>query len=115
MNCACIKQHCPYIKNLTFAVAGTLGKLPSRPKPFDSLRKEDLVRELAARGFDANGKKDELEDMLKKELHGTQRVLSLMYRYEMRLPERKDCTLNNSSSNSSSNRNSNNNLKSMVY
>ncbi len=48
-------------------------------KPFHGLTKNSLIHELNARAIYEEGKKKELEDLLKEELHGVQRVPALLF------------------------------------
>ena len=62
--------------------AGPCGKANSMAKlnkPFHKLTKHDLVKELNARSIFDGDKKSQLEDLLKEELHGVQRVPALLF------------------------------------
>jgi hypothetical protein len=48
-------------------------------KPFHSLTKDELSTELSARGIYEGNTKEELQNLLKDELHGVQRVPALLY------------------------------------
>jgi hypothetical protein len=48
-------------------------------KPFHSLTKDELSKELSARGIYEGNTKEELQNLLKDELHGVQRVPALLY------------------------------------
>ena len=63
-------------------LAGPLGRknsLAKAPKPFQKLKKDELIRELNARGIYEGESKKELEKLLTEELHGVQRVPALLY------------------------------------
>ena len=63
-------------------LAGPLGRknsLAKASKPFQNLRKDELIRELNARGIYEGESKKELEKLLTEELHGVQRVPALLY------------------------------------
>ena len=63
-------------------LAGPLGRknsLAKSPKPFKNLKKDELIRELNARGIYEGDKKNELEKILAEDLHGVQRVPALLY------------------------------------
>ena len=76
---------CPHVsledrQQLVFK--GTHGKansLAKSNKPFHGLTKPNLIRELNARSIYEGEKKKELEDLLKDELHGVQRVPALLF------------------------------------
>ena len=48
-------------------------------KPFKDLTKDELIRELSSRGIYEGNSKEELQNLLKEELHGVQRVPALLY------------------------------------
>ena len=48
-------------------------------KPFQDLNRNELIRELSARGIYEGNTKDELQNLLKEELHGVQRVPALLH------------------------------------
>ena len=61
---------------------GPYGKkksLQKANKPFQDLTKDELIRELSARGIYEGNSKEELQNLLKEELHGVQRVPALLY------------------------------------
>ena len=58
---------------------GKANSLAKSNKPFHGLTKPNLIRELNARSIYEGEKKKELEDLLKDELHGVQRVPALLF------------------------------------
>ena len=63
-------------------LSGPLGRknsLSKASKPFQKLNKDELIRELNARGIYEGNTKKELEKLLTEELHGVQRVPALLY------------------------------------
>ena len=62
------------------ALAGVLGKQASHAKPFHKLTKTKLEHELYSRGLDCTGLLKDMACRLQADLHGTQRVLTLMFR-----------------------------------
>ena len=48
-------------------------------KPFQDLMRNDLVKELSVRGIYEGKTKEELQNLLKEELHGVQRVPALLF------------------------------------
>ena len=58
---------------------GKANSLAKSNKPFQGLTKSNLIRELNARLIYAGEKKKELNDLLKDELHGVQRVPALLF------------------------------------
>jgi hypothetical protein len=48
-------------------------------KPFQDLSRDQLIRELSARGIYEGNTKEELQNLLKKELHGVQHVPALLH------------------------------------
>ena len=58
---------------------GKTNSLQKSNKPFKDLKKDDFVRELSARGIYEGNAKEELQNFLKEELHGVQRVPALLY------------------------------------
>ena len=77
--------HCPHISledRQQLVLKGPLGKansLAMSNKPFQGLTKNSLIHELNARAIYEGDKKKELEDLLKEELHGVQRVPALLF------------------------------------
>ena len=75
---------CPHIylndrQELVFAgPCGKANSMAKSNKPFHKLTKHDLVKELNARSIFDGDKKSQLEDLLKEELHGVQRVPALL-------------------------------------
>jgi hypothetical protein len=76
---------CPHIslddrQQLVFkGPCGKANSLAKSNKPFHRLTKTNLVKELNARSIFDGDKKKELEDLLKEELHGVQRVPALLF------------------------------------
>jgi hypothetical protein len=58
---------------------GKKNSLKKASKPFQDLNKDELIRELSARGIYEGNTKEELQNLLKEELHGVQRVPALLY------------------------------------
>ncbi|CAB4010365.1 Hypothetical predicted protein [Paramuricea clavata] len=58
---------------------GRKNSLAKAPKPFQKLKKDELIRELNTRGIYEGESKKELEKLLTEELHGVQRVPALLY------------------------------------
>ena len=76
---------CPHISlkdRQQLVLKGPYGKansLAKSNKPFQGLTKSNLIRELNARSIYEGEKKKELNDLLKDELHGVQRVPALLF------------------------------------
>ncbi len=67
---------------IDLVLKGLYGKkncLKKASKPFQDLNKYELIRELSARGIYEGNTKEELQNLLKEELHGVQRVPALLY------------------------------------
>ena len=63
-------------------LSGPLGRktsLAKASKPFQNMKKEELIKELNARRIYEGETKKELEKLLAEELHGVQRVPALLY------------------------------------
>ena len=77
--------HCSHISladRQALVLKGPYGKkksLQKANKPFQDLTKDELIRELSARGIYEGNRKEELQNLLKEELHGVQRVPALLY------------------------------------
>ncbi len=77
--------HCPHMSlsdRKELVLKGPLGKKNSfhqANKPFQDLKKDELTRELSGRGIHEGEAKEELQNLLKEELHGVQRVPALLY------------------------------------
>jgi hypothetical protein len=70
---------------------GQVYSLAKSNKPFHGLTKPNLVKELNARSIFDGDKKKELEDLLKEELHGVQRVLALLFTHPEKTLESINC------------------------
>ena len=77
--------NCPHMSlsdRQELVLKGPLGKknsLHQANKPFQDLKKDELTRELSGRGIHEGETKEELQNLLKEELHGVQRVPALLY------------------------------------
>ena len=58
---------------------GKANSLKKASKPFQDLTRDQLIRELSARGIYEGNTKEELQNLLKEKLHGVQRVPALLY------------------------------------
>ncbi|CAB4001138.1 Hypothetical predicted protein [Paramuricea clavata] len=69
-------------KQQQLVLSGPLGRknsLSKASKPFQNLKKDELIRELNTRRIYEGNTKKELEKLLTNELHGVQRVPALLY------------------------------------
>ena len=88
---------CHYLSLLDrqqLVLAGPLGRknsLAKASKPFHNLKKDELIRELNARGIYKGESKKELEKLLTEELHGVQRVPALLYNHPTATLESINC------------------------
>ena len=77
--------HCPHLSladRQNFVLKGPYGKtfsIQKRNKPFQNLTKDELVRELSARRIYKGKTKEQLQNLLKEELDGVQRVPAILY------------------------------------
>ena len=84
-NCLSLSLSKPFLslsERLTKVLQGPAGKKKKRNgglKPFKNLRLEELRDECQARGLPADGQKKELQETLKEEMGGIQRVPAMMF------------------------------------
>ena len=81
-DCSFRCSHMSLADRQDLVLKGPYGKensLKKASKPFQDLNKDELIRELSARGIYEGNTKEELQNLLKEELHDVQRVPALLY------------------------------------